>query len=243
MTERSETRSSDPISQVGNHPSGSARSSTAPERREFARYSKGNGAGNSNAAVAEGKDFRLALELAAKWMSRDGRPRAVVGRDRAILWCNAAARRVLVAPSPLVIRRNHLCPAKGVDIDAVDDFLVGIGSETARLQVMDPQSELSVLLSAWSEPIDGAQAAFIEFGMRELPFDAQQSGMAQAFALTKAECRVVDAMAVMEPPVEIAARLGVSVHTIRTHIRQIYGKLAVRSQLQLMRLTMSYCGG
>jgi len=75
-----------------------------------------------------------------------------------------------------------------------------------------------------------------------LPFDAQQSGMATAFKLTKAECRVIDAMAMMEPPAQIAARLGVSVHTIRTHIRRIYSKLAVRSQIQFMRLTMAYCG-
>jgi len=67
--------------------------------------------------------------------------------------------------------------------------------------------------------------------------------MAQAFGLTRAECRVVDALAMMEAPSQIAERLGVSVHTIRTHVRRIYAKLAVRSQMQFMRLTMAYCGG
>lgn len=220
-----------------------SRDEPALERRAFARHVKGSSAGGGIAHLAEQGEMRRALELAANWLWRDGRPRAVIARDRAVLWCNPAARRALVAPSPLVIRRNYLCPAKGIDIDPVDAFLAEIDSDIARLQVIDPQSEHSVLLTAWSETIDGAQAAFIEFGMRELPFDCEQSGMARAFGLTKAECRVIDAMAMMEPPVEIAARLGVSVHTIRTHIRRIYGKLAVRSQLQLMRLTTAYCGG
>ena len=188
-------------------------------------------------------DLLRGLEVAAKWLWRDGRPRAVVGQSRSIQWCNPAARRLLVEPAPLVIKRNQLCPAKGVDIDAVDAFLARIGPETSRLQVMDAITERGVLLTAWTEMIDGIQASFIEFGLRELPFDAQQSGMAAYFGLTRAECVVVDAMVEMEPPAQIAARLGVSVNTIRTHIRRIYGKLAVRSQLQFMRLTMAYCGG
>ena len=201
------------------------------------------GAGESGDPSGFEGELRRALELASRWLWRDGRPRAVIGLDRSIQWCNPAARRLLVAPVPLMIRDNRLCPAKGVDSEAVDSFLAGMGSQTERLQVVDPQTERAVLLTAWSETIDGIQTAFIEFGLRELPFDAQQSGMAQTFGLTKAECRVVDALAEMESPIQIAARLGVSVHTIRTHVRRIYGKLAVRTQMQFMRLTMAYCGG
>lgn len=188
-------------------------------------------------------ELRRTLELAARWLWRDGRPRAAVGRDLSILWCNPAARRLLVEPSPLVIRNDHLCSTKGVEIAGVDSFLTSLDSATTRLYVMDPDTDRGVLLTAWSDTIDGHQIAFIQFALRELPFDAQQSGMAQAFGLTKAECRVVDALAVMEVPSQIAARLGVSVHTIRTHVRRIYAKLAVRSQMQFMRLTMAYCGG
>jgi len=188
-------------------------------------------------------ELRRTLELAARWLWRDGRPRAAVGRDRSILWCNPAARRLLVEPSPLVIRNDHLCSSKGAESAGVDSFLENLDSATARLYVMDPDFDRGVLLTAWADTIDGHQVAFIEFALRELPFDAQHSGMAQAFGLTKAECRVVDALAVMEPPSQIATRLGVSVHTIRTHVRRIYAKLAVRSQMQFMRLTMAYCGG
>ncbi len=188
-------------------------------------------------------ELRCTLELAARWLWRDGRPRAAVGRDLSILWCNPAARRRLVEPSPLVIRNDHLCSAQGIETAGVDTFVTSLDSATTRLHVMDPDSDRSVLLTAWADTIDGHQIAFIEFALRDLPFGAQQSGMAQAFGLTRAECRVVDALAVMVPPSEIATRLGVSVHTIRTHVRRIYAKLAVRSQMQFMRLTMAYCGG
>lgn len=188
-------------------------------------------------------ELRPALDLAARWLWRDGRPRAVIGRRRAVLWCNPAARRLLVAPVPLVIRNNHLCPAKGIDIAPVDAFLERLSSASTRLQVMDAETDRGVLLTAWADIVDGQQAAFIEFGLRELPFDCRESGMAAAFGLTKAECRIVDALAVMEAPSKIAERLGVSVHTVRTHIRRIYAKMKVRSQLHFMRLTMAYCGG
>lgn len=210
----------------------------------FASFVQGEAEGGGIAELAGHRgELRRALELAARWLWRDGRPRAVVGCDRSIVWCNPAAQRLLVAPSPLIIEDSCLRSGKGVELDGVDSFLAGLNSTTARLQVMDSQSERSVLLTAWADTIDGHQIAFVEFALRELPFDAQQSGMAQAFGLTKAECRVVDAMAVMEPPSRIAERLGVSVHTIRTHVRRIYGKLAVRTQMQFMRLTMAYCGG
>ncbi len=200
-------------------------------------------AGGSAGPAGYRVELHRTLELAARWLWRDGRPRAAVGRDLSILWCNPAARRLLVEPSPLVIRNNRLCPTIGVENAGVVSFLAGLDTATARLFVMDPESDRGVLLTAWADTLDGHQIAFIEFALRELPFDAQESGMAQAFGLTRAECRVVDGLAVMESPSQIAARLGVSVHTIRTHVRRIYAKLAVRSQMQFMRLTMAYCGG
>lgn len=237
-------RASDPDVSPDGHPVGASHSKAALKSVAHMPHDEGKGEADGIAQLAGYRgELRRPLELAARWLWRDGRPRAVVGRDRSILWCNPAARRLLVAPSPLVVRRNNLCTAKGVDIEGVDSFLAGLDAATARLHVMDPESDRGVLLTAWADTIDGHQIAFIEFALRELPFDAEQSGMARAFGLTKAECRVVDAMAVMEPPSQIAARLGLSVHTIRTHVRRIYAKLSVRSQMQFMRLTMAYCGG
>ena len=213
------------------------------ERRGAKRVQGGGATSSGSTEALPRVEMRRFPENASRWLWRDGRPRAIVARDRAIVWCNPAARRLLSGSSPLIIRRNHLCAARGVDIEPVDAFLAETGAETARYQVLDAQSERFILLTAWSETVEGAQVSFIEFGMRELPFDCQESGMARAFGLTKAECRVIDAMAVMEPPARIAERLGVSIHTIRTHIRRIYGKLSVRSQIQFLRLTMAYCGG
>lgn len=188
-------------------------------------------------------DLRPALDLAARWLWRDGRPRALLGHDRAIVWANPAARRLLVPPAPLVIRNNQLCTGEGVDPVSLDTFLDRLTSASTRLLVMDADNDHGVLLTAWADLVENQQVAFIQFGLRELPFDCRESGMAEAFGLTKAECRIVDALALMEAPSTIAERLEVSVHTVRTHIRRIYSKLKVRSQLQFMRLTMAYCGG
>ena len=237
-------RASDSDVSPAGHPVSAARSNPALKSAARLPHVEGKGEAGGIAELAGYRgELARTLELAARWLWRDGRPRAAIGRDRSILWCNPAARRLLVAPSPLVVRNNHLCLAKGVEAAGVEAFLAGLDAATARLYVMDPEPDRGVLLTAWADTIDGHQIAFIEFALRELPFDAEQSGMARAFRLTKAECRVVDALAVMESPSQIAARLGLSVHTIRTHVRRIYAKLAVRSQMQFMRLTMAYCGG
>lgn len=54
------------------------------------------------------------------------------------------------------------------------------------------------------------------------------------WALTDAELRVVRQLAKGMCPLEIAASLGLSVHTIRTHLKRAMGKAAVHSQAALI---------
>jgi len=63
-----------------------------------------------------------------------------------------------------------------------------------------------------------------------------QLGSLQAmFRLTKAEARLVEQLLMGRTPAEAAEALGVTIHTVRTYLKRLYGKLGVSSQALLMR--------
>lgn len=57
----------------------------------------------------------------------------------------------------------------------------------------------------------------------------------EKFNLTVAECRVAAEVAEGSTPTQIALRLVLSVHTVRSHLKRIYVKVGVHSQAALVR--------
>ena len=54
--------------------------------------------------------------------------------------------------------------------------------------------------------------------------------------LTPAETRTLAVLALGECNREIAQRLGVSIETVRTHVRRVLGKLRVRTRAEAARV-------
>ena len=67
------------------------------------------------------------------------------------------------------------------------------------------------------------------------------SGLAGELKLTNAEVRVLKEFAELNPPKQIARDLGVSLSTVRSHLKQIHAKAEVTTSLQLLRLAHTYC--
>jgi len=55
------------------------------------------------------------------------------------------------------------------------------------------------------------------------------------FRLTKAEVRLAQQMMAGRTPVESAAEMGVTIHTVRTYLKRLYLKTGVRTQAALVR--------
>lgn len=53
--------------------------------------------------------------------------------------------------------------------------------------------------------------------------------------LTRREREIVDRILCGCTANEVARELGVSFHTVRTHLRNLYGRLGVSNRLELMR--------
>ena len=60
-----------------------------------------------------------------------------------------------------------------------------------------------------------------------------------SWSLTAAETQIVRALAAGRKPGEIAAARGVSVHTIRTHLKRAMAKARVHSQIALVARVLS----
>ena len=61
------------------------------------------------------------------------------------------------------------------------------------------------------------------------------------FGLTPAECRVALLLGDGHAPKEIAGMIGVSVETVRSQMKSIFSKTAVKRQSELVRLLLSNC--
>ena len=59
------------------------------------------------------------------------------------------------------------------------------------------------------------------------------------YGLTRAEARIAALLVNRGAVTSIAAEIGVSANTIRTHLKRVFGKLGVRSQLELIRVVLS----
>ncbi|MBI5086380.1 MAG: helix-turn-helix transcriptional regulator [Acidobacteria bacterium] len=68
--------------------------------------------------------------------------------------------------------------------------------------------------------------------------ESEQSLLKEAFRLTKAELRLADQLLAGRTPAEAAESLGVSIHTVRTYLKRLYGKVGVRNQAGLVRALM-----
>ncbi|MEX3105975.1 LuxR family transcriptional regulator [Streptomyces sp. V2] len=62
-------------------------------------------------------------------------------------------------------------------------------------------------------------------------------------SLTRAELRVARLVATGLSNRAVAAHLVVSPHTVDTHLRHVYAKLAIRSRVQLVRHALQFDSG
>lgn len=62
--------------------------------------------------------------------------------------------------------------------------------------------------------------------------------LTRSYQLTAAETRLLQALMQDQTPKQIAARLELSIHTVRSQLASLYAKAGVRSQRELVALVM-----
>jgi len=181
-------------------------------------------------------------EFAAAFDTFDPRPKVVIDYDQKVLWCCDDAPRLLEGPMPLCIRKGKLVVDDEELRQEFVEFLHNVGPVVQRKLIRGKAKRHWAVLRAW-KPAHWDRAVCV-LASPSLPLeDIVACGLASELRLTNAEIRVLQEFAELNSPKQIARDLGVSLSTVRSHLKQIHAKASVTTSLQLLRLTHTYCSG
>jgi DNA-binding CsgD family transcriptional regulator len=191
-------------------------------------------------ASAEAMAEECRTEFAAAFDAFDTRPRIVVDYEQRVLWSCDHAARLLDGPMPLCIRKGKLTVDDEELRGEFVEFLHNLGPEIQRKLIRGKAKRHWAMLRGWKPAHwDGAVCILASPSLPLL--DIVGSGLAGELKLTQAEVRVLSAFAELNSPKQIARELGVSLSTVRSHLKQIHAKASVTTSLQLLRLTHTFC--
>lgn len=172
----------------------------------------------------------------------DHRPKLVVDYDQGVLWCCGDAERILRDPMPLCMQKGRLLVSNDDLRSEFTEFLHNLGANVERKLVRGKAQRHWVVLRAWKP--DRWEGAVCILCTPSVPLrDITESGLARELKLTLAEARVLNEFAELNSPKHIAEVLGVSLSTVRSHLKTIHAKASVSSSAQLLRLAHTYCSG
>jgi DNA-binding CsgD family transcriptional regulator len=180
--------------------------------------------------------------FAATFEDVDTRPKLIVDYDQNLLWCCDDARRLLGETMPLRVVNGKLVVDDEELRQEFVEFLHSAGPVVQRKLIRGKTKRHWAVLRAW-KPSHWDQAVCL-LASPSVPLqDVVESGLAGALKLTKAEIRVLREFAELNSPKQIARALGVSLSTVRSHLKQIHAKAAVTTSVQLLRLIHTFCSG
>ncbi|MGA9580857.1 MAG: helix-turn-helix transcriptional regulator [Allosphingosinicella sp.] len=185
-------------------------------------------------------DSSDAGELALAWIEHDLMPRLIVADNLAIAWSNVAARSLLAARRDVEERAGIFTT---VDRSLQAPLLRFVtASEVAVSSWAFPRSDGDGHMLFRAQRIDwrGDGMFGIAFYGSGSEFQARYADLDKVFGLTGAEHRVLLDMLEGFKADHLSEIHSVSIETIRTHIRNIYAKLQVRSREELFHRLRPY---
>ena len=147
-------------------------------------------------------------------------------RDALDALASSAAARIVLSPTGATL---WMSPAAARLVPAIPDELRGAARQLAEARLAPPtaialagtRAHLSVMRAR-----SGERMILVEL---DAPHGEE---LARRFGLTPTEGVVLGELAAGLSTAAIAARLGVSIETVRTHVRRVLGKLGVASRTQ-----------
>ena len=183
---------------------------------------------------------RSIAHLSLAWMAGDASPRLFVTSGLLAVWLNARAHRELALRQCIKLRNGILTTTN----PSHQDKLLNLVQDTGRVttaSIRGANGEGHVLVHAHRLDLDGDEPLFgLKFHRIGSDFKPVYVGLDSAFGLTAGERRVMMRLVDGDTLPAIAKSLGVSVETIRTHVRNIYGKTEVSSRAELFSLVRAF---
>jgi DNA-binding CsgD family transcriptional regulator len=180
----------------------------------------------------QSSDLKQALAL--DWLNSDPQSRIIIDDELNLVWANDAARELVGQGCELEVKDGFLQTRTKAVHDALVQFAIGCGRDIATfcLRCEDGKGHLLFRGREISRR-SGQRWIGIIFFLSNGQNGTRYADLDQAFSLTPAEHRVLLHMIEGETADAVATRLGVSLETVRSHIRHLYGKLNVSSREEL----------
>ena len=180
----------------------------------------------------------------------------VVDRGCKPLRANSYAKELLAAADGLTLGRNGLCAGSHSESESLRE-LVASAAAMAVGGVIEPDGVLTLSRPSGRRPFqvlvaflpdthgfldDEAPVAVLLVSDPERRVDANEDRLCRLYRLTQAEARLAGLMAQGKRLDGMAETTGVSVHTVRTHLKRIFTKTGTSSQAELVHLLLAGTG-
>lgn len=184
----------------------------------------------TSALVLDGDSCILAASSSAKQMlaANDGLRQDERGKVRASLTCEFAGVARLIAEGLARARSETAAPPSAAIVRRPSEkapLLLVAAPLKRRPRCLDAKDDGARLLLQIIDPIE--------------QFDDRDELLHQAYGLTAREARIAVLIGCGMGNPEVAAMLGISINTVRTHLARCFDKMGVRSQGALIRLVAS----
>jgi len=170
----------------------------------------------------------------------DARPRLVIDRALRVIWQSTNAAGLLVPPVPLHLHDGVLAADSGPAFAALRDFVEAAGYDCGSVLLRGHNRRHWAMIMGWV-PQDRPDTICLLLSLSVPHRSVSESGLARTLRLTAAEARVLDQFARLNSPRDIADQMGISLSTVRSHLKQIHSKAGVESAVQLTQLVRGYC--
>lgn len=193
----------------------------------------------SEAVPAQGATLVTDRYFAA-WAETHHAPIALLSRDQHLLWANDAAMALFTAGEHLVIKDGVLTSIDKVQAPRIRAFFEQL-THVSDGRICKSAEGVSLILRAHILTLkDGSSAIALSMFSTEPGGRFIWTDFGEAFKLTRSEVEVAKRILDGAIADEVAEDLNVSVETVRSHIRSLYGKLSINSRERLFAVISPY---
>jgi len=167
------------------------------------------------------------------WADTNPLALAILGLDLVLVWENDAARAIFEDGRHLVRSGGKVACADKGQAASLQTFLSGLG-DGSGVWACRSQDGSHLLVRADVLGLPGIEPAVVlTLCSAEARRPSLWADLTQVFGLTAAEAAIAKRLVGGDRAEIVARDLGVSLETVRTHIRRIYNKLSIGSREEL----------
>jgi DNA-binding CsgD family transcriptional regulator len=165
----------------------------------------------------------------------------VIARDLRLLGVNRAARRLLREADGLAASQRGIVASTPLATGELRRSIERTAhGERLRMQVPRlGRAALSLLVEPHPLAAPGLGAAVVFATDPELGRKSRAELLASRWGFTPAECDVAERLAAGADLDRIAAELGITLHTVRGHLKHVFSKAGVHRQAELVAKLLS----